>query len=261
MGINEKDIVYRELPEIELQARVYRKNSKNRQPIIIDIHGGAWNTGTRLDGVYYDRKIAAANFTVLAIDFRHAPEYQHPTATEDIESAIEYCVNHGKEHGGNPHHIGLIGSSSGGHLALFSGIKSKYKLDYVIALWPVSDPAYRYEYAKRAQRTFLIEAHEKYFTDVETMQSASVQVNVKKGDWAHLPPILVVQPGEDKNVPIEMTQELMHQYQAAGGFLEYVYYPGEEHGFAHFPSATSDECIELLVSFAKRHSHKTNNTP
>jgi len=255
-GITETEITYKEHPEIKLNAYIYRNNSTNKQPIIIDVHGGAWNVGTKHDGVYYDRHLAAAGFTVIAIDFRHAPDYQHPSATEDIESAIEYCTNHGEELGGDPLHIGLIGSSSGGHLVLYSGIKSKYKLDYVIALWPVSDPAYRYEYAKRTQRTFLINAHEKYFNDVETMQSASVQKNVKDGDWNHLPPILIVQPGEDKNVPIEMTKELMHQYQAANGYLEYVFYPGEEHGFAHYPSDISDRCIELIVSFALRHSPK-----
>jgi acetyl esterase/lipase len=254
--VYETDIIYKEYPEIKLKARIYRNQSESKQPMIIDIHGGAWNVGSRFGGVYYDRSLALAGFTVIAIDFRHAPEYQHPSATEDIETAIEYFKTNSDEINGDPNYLGLIGSSSGGHLALLSGISSKNKLDYVVALWPVSDPLYRYEYAKKVNRPFLIESHENFFVDKDTMLSASIPKLVRDGDYNQLPPILIVQPGEDKNVPLEMTLDLMSKYQSAGGYVEYVFYPGEEHGFAHFPSNVSDRCIELIISFAKRHSPK-----
>ena len=258
-GIDETEKIYKELPETTLKASVYRNKSTDKQPVIIDIHGGAWNVGTRHDGVYYDRKLALAGYTVIAIDFRHAPEYQHPTSTRDIESAIEFVYSNADKLGGDPNHIGLIGSSSGGHLALLSGVSSQYKIDYVAALWPVSDPLYRYEYAKRVDRPFLVNAHEKYFVDEETMQSASIAHIVESGGWNQLPPILLVQPGEDKNVPIEMTLDLVDKYQSAGGYVEYVFYPGEEHGFAHFPSAISDQCISLVIDFARRHTNLDEN--
>lgn len=257
-GVEETDIIYKEYPEIKLIARIYRNQSNAKQPILLDIHGGAWNEGSRVGGVYYDRQLALAGFRVVAIDFRHAPDYQHPSATEDIETAIEYFRTKSEEIDGDPNHIGLIGSSSGGHLALLSGISSKQKLDYVVALWPVSDPLYRYEYAKRVDRPSLIEAHENYFVDKETMLSASIPKLVGDGEYNELPPILIVQPGEDQNVPLEMTYDLMSKYQSAGGYLEYVFYPGEEHGFAHFPSEVSDRCISLIVNFAQRHSPTYN---
>lgn len=254
IGVTETDIIYQKYPEIKLHARIYKSKSKEKQPMLIDIHGGAWNLGSRFGGIYYDRGLALAGFTVIAIDFRHAPEYRHPSATEDIEHAINYFRENSELVNGDPEHIGLIGSSSGGHLALLSGVLSKNPLDYVVGLWPVSDPWYRYEYAKRVNRSFLIDAHEKYFGDKESMLSASVPKIVGDGGFNQLPPILVVQPGEDKNVPLEMTYDLISKYQSAGGYVEYVFYPGEEHGFAHFPTDVSDKCIELVASFAKRHS-------
>ena len=142
-GIEENDLIYLQHPELSLKARKYRNNSKKKQPIIIDIHGGAWSSCDRTIGVLYDRYIAKAGFTVIAIDFRQGPDYHHPSSSMDIESAIEYTLTNADELGGDPNQIGLIGSSSGGHLALLSGITSKHKIDYVVALWPVSDPAYR----------------------------------------------------------------------------------------------------------------------
>lgn len=254
-GIEESDIIYLQYPEISLTARLYRTNSKKTQPIIIDIHGGAWNYNDRTIGVVYDRHIASAGFTVLAIDFRQGPDYKHPSATVDIEAAIEYSRTKAQTIGGDPKHIGLIGSSSGGHLALLSGITSQQHIDYIVALWPVSDPAYRYAYAKRMNRTGLVEAHEGYFTSIDDMHTASIQKILETGKWKQLPPLLVVQPGEDSNVPLEMTKELVHQYESAGGYLEYVFYPGEPHGFSHLPSPATDRCNTLVVDFIRRHSN------
>ena len=88
------------------------------------------------------------------------------------------------------------------------------------------------------------------------MYSASIQKIVETGKWNQLPPILVVQPGEDANVPLEMTNDLLHHYQSAGGYLEYAFFPGEGHEFAHLPSSATDRCNALIEDFIKRH---TNN--
>jgi acetyl esterase/lipase len=253
-GIEEEDIIYHKHSEISLQARIYRNKSKRKQPVIIDIHGGAWNFGDRTSGVLYDRYFASAGFTVLAIDFRQGPDYKHPSASEDIELAIEYTIANANEIVIDPNHIGLIGSSSGGHLALLTGITTKHQINYVVALWPVSDPAYRYKYAKRENRTRLVEAHQGYFKSIDDMHEASIQNIIEAGIWYNLPPILVVQPGEDANVPREMTKELLNRYQSAKGYLEYAFFPGEEHGFALLPSPATDRCHALILDFLKRHS-------
>lgn len=213
------------------------------------------NFNDRTIGALYDRYIAAVDFTVIAIDFRQGPDYKHPCANEDIEEAIEYTLAKASTLGGDPMHIGLIGSSSGGHLALLTGITTKHSIDYVVALWPVSDPAYRYAYAKRVNRPRLVEAHHGYFTSIDDMHAVSIQKIIETGNWNQLPPILVVQPGEDANVPLEMTKELIQKYESAGRYLEYAFFPGEPHGFAHLPSPATDRCNALIVDFIKRHSN------
>ncbi|MFP3950530.1 MAG: alpha/beta hydrolase [Candidatus Bathyarchaeia archaeon] len=255
-GIEETDVTYLERPGISLLARVYRGESGKRQPVIIDVHGGAWNYNDRTIGVLYDRYIAAAGLTVFAVDFRQGPEYKHPSASEDIEAAIEYVLSNADELGGDSEHIGLIGSSAGGHLALLAGVTTEHKIDYVVALWPVSNPAYRYAYAKRRNRVTLVEAHDCYFKSEEDMKSASIPDIIEREEYKQLPPLLVVQPGEDDNIPLEMTEELIQQYKSAGGYLEYAFFPDEPHGFAHLPSPATNRCHALIVDFLKRHSKK-----
>jgi hypothetical protein len=52
-----------------------------------------------------------------------------------------------------------------------------------------------------------------YFGDEAPMRAASVPRILDDGEAQELPPLLVVQPGEDQNVPLEMTQYLMRSYQ------------------------------------------------
>ena len=91
------------------------------------------------------------------------------------------------------------------------------------------------------------------------MHTASVQTFVNAGEWTRLPPILLAQPGEDLNVPLEATNELMHQYQSTGGRPEFVFFPGEPHVYAHHPSPSTDRCNALVVDSIRCHSDKLTN--
>jgi dipeptidyl aminopeptidase/acylaminoacyl peptidase len=64
-----------------------------------------------------------------------------------------------------------------------------------------------------------------------------------------------VQPGDDANVPLEMTKKLIQKYESAGGYLEYAFFPSEPHAFAHLPSPATNRCNALVVDFIKRHSN------
>ena len=142
-------------------------------PAIIDVHGGAWSSGDRTAGELYNRHLAAAGFLVAAIDFRQAPAHRHPAASCDVVAAVRWLRLNAAALGARATQIGLIGSSSGGHLAMLAATRHAAPehrgtsildadntaaahdeidaaVDYVIALWPVSDPFFRYRYAKRA---------------------------------------------------------------------------------------------------------------
>lgn len=262
--VEESEVVFARAEGVELRARTYRPKLAGTLPAIIDVHGGAWNTGDRNSGQVYDRGLASTGLFVLAIDFRQAPAFRHPAANRDIAAAIRYLRAQARTLQIDADSLGLVGSSSGGHLAMLAGLmpnSSEFRHDgttsdasvrYVIALWPVSDPAYRYEYAKRVGRAELIRSHDAYFGTLATMQRASVPRVVRAKEQTHLPPLLVVQPGRDANIPIEMTFELMKAYQDAGGRLEYSFYPQQPHAFGHRASADTNHLIESMKDFVER---------
>jgi acetyl esterase/lipase len=120
---------------------------------------------------------------------------------------------------------------------------------YVIALWPVSDPAYRYDYAKRVGRNELIKSHDNYFGSREAMTEASVPRVLRAKESQHVPPLLLVQAGNDSNIPREMTFDLLAAYQEVGGRVTYQFYPNQPHAFGHRPSADTDRLVSHMQDF------------
>ena len=86
------------------------------------------------------------------------------------------------------------------------------------------------------------------------MWDASIPRIVTAGEASVLPPLLVVQPGEDSNIPQEMTFDLMRAWQARGGRLDYGYFPGMPHAFGHRPSEATSEMVAIITAFARRWS-------
>ena len=276
--VEEKDFVYAAVDGVELRAHSYRPVKTGVLAAVVEVHGGAWNLYNRMAGDLYNKALASAGLYVLAVDFRQGPDYQHPLGSRDVSAAVRYLRIHSSELSIDNSSIGLIGSSSGGHLALLAGLKPNAQIhlgtpivtsdkntisadqvdarvDYVIALWPVSDPEYRYAFAKEVKREQLVQHHDNYFATEAAMKDASIQRILKEemtGKPENLPAVLVVQPGEDGNIPRPMTFALLEALQNADIATDYLFYPGMPHAFAHRPSTSTDDCIRAMRDYINR---------
>lgn len=108
------------------------------------VHGGSWSKGS-LDShrPLVGRIAAAARCTVLAVDYRLAPEHPFPAGLEDCAAALAWVREHGP---GGPSPAGrvlLAGDSAGGNLALAALLLTRQRghslPDGVIALSPAVD--------------------------------------------------------------------------------------------------------------------------
>jgi acetyl esterase len=232
-----------------LKARVYQPPPAARAgaapgtgAVVVDVHGGAWASMDRTLGEVYNMAVAAAGFVVVAIDFRDGRQARHPASVEDIAEAVHWVWD-GAGPDADPNRTALIGSSSGGHLALHTAL-TEIEVAFVGAFWPPVDPLARYRYARsmvgqpvpaqnRLDAPRLLASTEAYYGDEATMGEASIAEIVRSGRARHLPPVWLVQAGEDLNVPRPMLEGLAVCYAAAGGQLELTEYPGEIHGFGH----------------------------
>jgi acetyl esterase/lipase len=89
------------------------------RPVVLFIHGGSWNSGSKDDFIYkaIGRRLAKNGFVGVVISYRLSPQVQVPQQADDCARALAWTVSHIKEYGGDPTRIVLMGHSAGGGLA------------------------------------------------------------------------------------------------------------------------------------------------
>ncbi len=104
-----------------LTLDVYVPEGDGPYPTILAIHGGAWRIGSKLHWIRHAWKLAESGFVVVAINYRHAPEYPFPAQIHDGKAAVRWMRNHAGEYKIDPDRIGGLGYSAGGHLVAMLG--------------------------------------------------------------------------------------------------------------------------------------------
>jgi acetyl esterase len=103
----------------KVAARIYTSAERSAPaPALLYLHGGAYVMGG-LPLVDSTARMLAerAGVTVVAVDYRLAPEHPYPAGLEDCYAVLQWSVDKGGEYGINPDRLGVLGESAGGGLA------------------------------------------------------------------------------------------------------------------------------------------------
>jgi len=85
---------------------------RNQNRVLINVHGGGFQGGARTASHIESLPIASmGKIKIVSIDYREAPEYTFPSASEDVETVYRELLNTYK-----PGNIGIYGCSAGGLL-------------------------------------------------------------------------------------------------------------------------------------------------
>ncbi|KAH8695617.1 Alpha/Beta hydrolase protein [Talaromyces proteolyticus] len=102
-------------------ARVYRPSdnmSSEALPIYLYFHGGGHLLGTiETEDASCSRIAANASILVVNINYRHTPEFKHPTQVDDAWDAFEWLSRNASAIGGDPTRVIVGGISAGAGLA------------------------------------------------------------------------------------------------------------------------------------------------
>ncbi len=96
-----------------------KKELSTLRPVVLFIHGGSWNSGSKDDFIYkaIGRRLAKQGFVGVVISYRLSPQALVPQQADDCARALAWTVTNIKEYGGDPARIVLMGHSAGGGLA------------------------------------------------------------------------------------------------------------------------------------------------
>src|SRR6266436_4283031 len=265
--IEVRDLAYQHRDGAPLLARLYRPIGAGPFPALIDVHGGAWATGDRLNNAPLDEALAKSGIVVLAIDFRMPPLWRYPASIADVNLATRWLKTHAQEFGSRRELVGGLGTSSGGHQLLLSVLKPadpRYaalplaeapaedaRLPYIVLCWPISDPLARYRMVRDKGNARLVEAHDAFWHSEAEMAEGNPQLILERGEAAALPPAIVVQGTGDDNVTPDMADRFAAAYRAGGGRLELHKFAGQPHTFIMRDpgSEASRQAMELFRDF------------
>lgn len=202
-------------------------------PAIITIYGGAWQRGEPAATARFSLYMAAQGYTVVAIDYRHAPEFRFPTQLEDVQTALKWVGDRAPNYDIDPSRVALVGWSAGAHLAMLAAYEPEgFPIQAVVNYYgpvnlsagyydpPVPDPID----TRAVLESFLGGSPEQF---PALYQQASPIFSVGPG----LPPTLLIYGQRDHVVKPSYGQQLYEQLKASGNVAAWIAIPWAEHAF------------------------------
>ena len=98
---------------------VYRPTGKPQRekiPVIVSVHGGAWIYGDKDVYQWYCMRLAQRGFAVVNFSYRLAPETKFPCAIEDTENVFQWMTANADTYGFDLNNVFGVGDSAGAHL-------------------------------------------------------------------------------------------------------------------------------------------------
>jgi acetyl esterase/lipase len=247
---------------------------------MVELHGGAWVRGDRLNGNTGNEALAKNGVIVAALDFRVPPVAPYPASLADIHYGIRWCKTQAAAWNGRPDRIGAMGTSSGAHQAMLLGMRPndpRYAalslaagaaavdgtLGCVIMVSPVIDPLGRYHYAKGLRQDCtppagmaerVVPMHDQYWQTEEAMAEGAPARILARGERTALPPVLCLRRAYEDGHPLPDIDEFVRQYRQAGGQIDLTMFEGEGEGLLRsLSSPTAQQALEQMTAFIHQH--------
>jgi acetyl esterase len=275
--VDVEDVEYIRHGDKPLLARVYTPRGTGPFPLIIDLHGGAWNNKDRTSDEATDTPLAKSGITVVSLDFRMPPEASYPASIQDVNYAIRWCKANAKKLKTRPDLIGILGVSSGGHQAMLTALRpndprygalplagstADASVRAVVLCWPVIDPHGRYQHAKanlegplKKQAENWVQCHNLYWKGGEAeMAEGSPTMLLERGEKTPLPPVIYLQGTADVAHPVPNRERFIASYTKAGGKVELHLVEGVGEAFVtnNPTSPQSRFAIQKIIEFVHR---------
>ena len=236
------------------------------RPVVLLLHGGGWRRGERAHVHSMARALAGVGLVGAAVDFRlaDAPRVTFPAPIADVRCAVRFLRAHGHEHGVDPDRIGVVGFSSGGHMAAMLATAADVDgLDAPGCLAPadvspdVQSAAAWFapldlrrrigRFTSRPHVVNLLGADPERAPDRTAL--ASPITHVGDGDA----PMLLVHGTEDSTVDLVQSTAMRDALAAAGVPAVYAELPGAGHGFGLLSTEPLNRpAICTTVTFLRR---------
>lgn len=251
-----RDLEYKAPFARPLGLDLYRPEKfKGRLPVVVWVHGGGWKNGSK-EGCPA-KWLAQHGFAVASISYRLTHDAQWPAQIDDCRSAVRWLRKNARKYRLDPDHIGIWGSSAGGHLVAIMGTIDAPKGEEIssrvqavcdwfgptdlLTMPPNNVSATRsIEQVRNSNGAKLLGATVRDIP--EKAKEASGLYHVSSDD----PPFLVMHGDEDPGVPIAQSERFVAALRKANVPVTYHVVKGAGHGGKLFKT---EEVNSVVVKF------------
>ena len=212
----------------------------------------------------------ARGYTVFAVVTSSQPRYKVADEIADCLRAVRFIRTHATEHGVDPDRLGIMGASSGGHLALSVAARG------TAGTPDAADPVDHASAAVQAVACFFpptdfanyggpgidglgagpLEPLEVAFgsrgLDADQRARLAAELSPITHLSDRLPPTLIIHGDRDEVVPLQQSESFAARAAAAGAAsVEIIVRPGQGHGWGDFWRSSAD--VEAFADWFDRH--------
>ncbi len=232
---------------------------------IINLVSGNWISNYNMSQrfITHAENFVKSGYTVFMVMHGSQPRYSITDETADIKRAVRFIRYNAKEYGIDPDHIGITGSSSGGHLSLMTALaddkpdpNAKDPVDRVSSRvqaaavyfpptdflnWGQSNTGLNRQAITRAgvagafdfkiqnDTTRLYER----IAGEEAIKSVGMKMSPVNNVSSDDPPVFIVHGDADRVVPMQQSEILIKKLKEAGVPNELFIHKGGAHGWAN----------------------------
>ena len=228
----DRGIVFASPDGVDLKLNTYRPLQAGKYPALIVIYGGAWRSGTPDGYEKFSCYMAARGYSVITIDYRHAPEYKFPQQLEDVKTALQYIRDRAVDLEIDLNKMAIMGRSAGGHLASLAAYQDVISWQAVISYYGPTNLTEGYYDLPSPDPIDIQDVLENFLGGTpeelpELYQQASPINYIKP----NLPPSLLVYPGRDRLVQAKFGRELYDKLITNDNTAILLEIPWAEHAF------------------------------
>jgi arylformamidase len=126
------DIRYDTIPGVDAERQsldVFTGPSLRKAPVILFVHGGSWQRGSKAAVASKPLAFVPAGFVTVAANYRFRPNVEIGDMARDIATATAWVRQNISRCGGDPDRIILMGHSAGAHLVAVVGTDTRFLSD------------------------------------------------------------------------------------------------------------------------------------
>jgi acetyl esterase/lipase len=237
-------------------------DKSNGSSVIICPGGSYCYIGREHEGFQVAKWLNSLGFTAFVLKYRVGlAGYSHPAAIQDLQRAIEIVRENATQWGLNPHAIGTMGFSAGGHLAATAaiyydenfmkpfGIEPKVSLrpDFLVMVYPVVSMHDSIVHPK--SKLYLLGKN----PSKELEDKLSLENHIRQD----MPPVFIAHARYDSIVDYRNSLCFVKQMKAKNQSVKYVQFNCAGHGFGINPalnpvaSQWTKECEKWFVEIGQ----------